>query len=418
MQPLAYRQRPDSLEYYFGQSHIIAKGRPLYQMLKNHQIASMILFGPPGVGKTTLAEIIAKEIEADFQALSAVTAGVKDIRAVVNSAQKNTERQTILFLDEIHRFNKAQQDLLLPYVESGLLVLIGATTENPYFSINNALLSRVMVFRLQHLTLEEMVQIIDQAIKTDEILKPLNLSIEQQAKQGLYKLSSGDVRMALNLLESVVLSKNLNETKQITLEDLKAVMPEKHHLIDNQGDYFYDQLSAFHKSVRGTDPDAALFWLVNMVESGCDPTVILRRMLCIASEDIGNADPRALTVALDAWQSFERLGLPEGNLPLSQAATYLASAPKSNAAYIGYKKAKSHLKQFSSVEVPMHLRNIQPPGIKKQSAYQYPHDYEGGWVAQQYRPQNAEGMTYYEPVARGLESTIKQKLDQLRYHKS
>jgi len=412
MQPLAYRQKPKKLDYYFGQSHLVGTGKPVRRMIENKQICSMILYGPPGIGKTTLAEIIAQEIDAVFHSLSAVTSGVKDIRSVVDDAKKNIDQQTILFLDEIHRFNKSQQDLLLPYVESGLLVLIGATTENPYFAINNALLSRTAVFKLNHLSIDDAVKVINHAIDSDILLIDMEINILDEVKQAIFDLSSGDARKILNILESLVIAKGYSGSIEITLADLKEIMPEKFHLIDNKGDYFYDQLSAFHKSVRGTDPDAALFWLANMIESGCDPVVILRRMLCIASEDIGNADPRAMTIALDAWQSFERLGFPEGILPLSQAATYFASAPKSNAAYMGYKLAKNHIKQLSSIEVPLHLRNIKPAGIPKGEVYKYPHDYPGAYVKQDYRsPELTE--KYYHPVNRGLEIKIKHKLDQL-----
>ena len=413
MQPLAYRVRPKELSEYFGQSQLIGEGKPIRNMLIKQRVCSMIFYGPPGVGKTTLAEIIAHELSANFFSLSAVTAGVKEIRTVVEKAKKNESQQALLFLDEIHRFNKAQQDLLLPYVESGLLILIGATTENPYFSINNALLSRLSVFRLQHLTESEVLQLIDFVIQKDAFLSSLALQIAEEVKKAIFSLSSGDVRMALNILENVILAKKDNDSDTITLQDLKTLVPEKFHLIDRQGDYFYDQLSAFHKSVRGTDPDAALFWLVNMVESGCDPSVILRRMLCIASEDIGNADPRAITIALDAWQSFERLGLPEGLLPISQAVTYLAAAPKSNAAYMAYKNAKAHLKKLSNVEVPMHLRNVNPPGLPKAKAYLYPHNYDNAYVKQDYRNPDVTKQYYY-PTNRGLEIKIKQKLEQIQ----
>jgi putative ATPase len=410
MQPLAYRLRPKSLDNYFGQQHIVGFDKPLRKMLQKGQICSMILCGPPGVGKTTLAEIISNELDAEIYKLSAVTAGVKDIRKVVDLAQASN-RTSILFLDEIHRFNKAQQDLLLPYIESGLIILIGATTENPYFVINNALLSRVTTFRLKHLDEPEAISVIDKALEADEFLLQQNLIISLGVKQAIYQMSSGDVRMLLNILESIAFTKDINS--EVTLEDLKSILPEKYHLIDNQGDYFYDQLSAFHKSVRGTDPDAALFWLVCMIDSGCDPVVILRRMLCIASEDIGNADPRAITLALNAWQSYERLGLPEGMLPISQAATYLASAPKSNAAYLGFKRAKADLKKSASIEVPLHLRNVHPAGVPKSAAYKYPHDYPNAFVDQTYRPDGFED-NYYQPTNRGLEIKIKQKIDNIR----
>ena len=410
--PLAFRRRPRTIADYFGQQHLLGQGRPLANMLKSGRITSMVLFGPPGVGKTALAEMIANMVQARWEALSAVSAGVNDVRAAVEKAREEPEATTILFLDEIHRFNKAQQDILLPHIESGLLTLIGATTENPHFALNNALLSRMVTFRLTPLDQQAISAIIEAAVQADSYLAGLSITLADGVKEAIYQLSGGDARVALNMLEGLVMMKDPERDIIVTRDDVIELVPEKRHLIDNQGDYFYDQLSAFHKSVRGTDPDAALFWLVNMVESGCDPAVLLRRMQCIASEDIGNADPRALSVALDAWQSYERLGMPEGILPLAQAATYLAAAPKSNAAYRAYQYARTHIRELSHIEVPMHLRQVTPPGTKKKQRYQYPHDFEGGYVAQHYRDP-AYARRYYYPVARGLEETIRKKLARL-----
>lgn len=416
LSPLAYRVRPVTLQEYVGQKHLLGTGKPLTTILSSGAIFSMLLYGPPGTGKTTLAHIIANESNSHIEALSAVTSGVKDIRKVVDIAEKKLEveqKNTILFLDEIHRYNKAQQDVLLPYLESGLLTLIGATTENPFFSMNNALLSRVTVFRLESLLKEDIEILLLNTCEKDEVLKEADIIIESKALESIYHLSGGDCRIALNLLESAFYSTERCDSKiTITKTSISNIAGNNAHKIDKGSDFFYDQLSAFHKSIRGSSPDAAVFWMANMIESGCDPFVLARRMLCIASEDIGNADPRALSVALDAWQALERLGLPEGTLPLSQAATYLASAPKSNAAYLSYKKARQDLKNHTQVEVPLHLRNIVPPGISRKESYKYPHDYDHAFVVQQYLPDGVSG-EYYQPNSRGLETKIKQKLDSL-----
>ncbi len=419
--PLAFRMRPQSLQDYFGQQHLLAKEKILARMLVKKQIVSMILYGEPGVGKTTLAKVLANELNDYFIELSAVSAGIKDIKSAVLSAQTRYEeshQQTILFLDEIHRFNKAQQDTLLPHVENGDLILIGATTENPFFSINNALLSRLTVLKLKPLTLQDMNALLRHALSCDKILSSYPLTLKDSTIEKIFYASTGDCRCALNLLEAMFLVANtadINIKKEIELGDelLAITLSEHAHKMDKGGDYFYDQLSAFHKSVRGSDPDAAVFWLANMIESGADPLVIARRMLCIASEDIGNADPKALGLALDAWQAYERLGLPEGRLPLIQAAVYLACAPKSNAAYMAYKSVFDDLKNYSEVSVPIHLRNIKPIGEKISAEYQYPHNFPEGYVKQRYLPDNVNRQYYY-PTDRGLEQKISQKLSYLK----
>ncbi|GGF87460.1 MULTISPECIES: replication-associated recombination protein A [Cysteiniphilum] len=416
--PLAYRMRPKNIKDYVGQRHLLGEQKILTRMLDKSHIVSMIFYGDPGVGKTTLAKVLAHELSYHFIELSAVSAGVKDIKLAVESAKMHFaehQQATILFLDEIHRFNKSQQDALLPHVESGDLILIGATTENPFFSVNNALLSRLTVLRLKPLSLEDISELLQYVLIYDETLSAHELTLPDTVIEKIYHYAKGDCRQALNVLEMLFLMADTSQEKTVELNDelLNIALGENAHKLDKQGDYFYGQLSAFHKSVRGSDPDAAIFWLANMIESGADPLVIARRMLCIASEDIGNADPRALNIALDAWQSYERLGLPEGRLPLIQAAIYLASAPKSNASYMAYKNVFSDLKNHSDVSVPMHLRNVKPAGEVAGQSYKYPHDFPDAYVNQRYLP---EGVThqYYYPTDRGLESKIAQKLTYLK----
>ncbi|WP_100551487.1 replication-associated recombination protein A [Caedibacter taeniospiralis] len=417
--PLAYRMRPKSIKDYVGQKHLLAEQKVLARMLDKSHIVSMILYGDPGVGKTTLAKVLAHELSCQFIELSAVSAGVKDIKLAVESAKAHFiehQQSTILFLDEIHRFNKAQQDALLPHVESGDLILIGATTENPFFSVNNALLSRLTVLRLKPLSLEDIRELLQYVLIHDEVLSQYDLSLPTAVIEKIYHYAKGDCRQALNVLEMLFLMADLTQpTQPVELgeELLTIALTENAHKLDKEGDYFYDQLSAFHKSVRGSDPDAAIFWLANMIESGADPLVIARRMLCIASEDIGNADPRALTLALDAWQCYERLGLPEGRLPLIQAAIYLACAPKSNASYMAYKNVFSDLKRYVDVSVPLHLRNIKPAGELTGQSYQYPHDFAEGYVKQRYLPVGVD-QQYYYPTDRGLEAKIGQKISYLK----
>jgi len=415
--PLAYRMRPKCLSEYIGQTHILGKDKMLSALLASKKIISLILCGEAGIGKTTLVQLIAHTANCHFMSLSAVNAGVKDIKAAIGVAKDKRQQNhqgTVLFIDEIHRFNKAQQDSLLPDIESGLITLIGATTENPLFAINSALRSRLSILRLKPLSYEEIQTLLMRAIKEDEYLSSFEITMADKVVEKIYHFSAGDCRKALNFLESMVMIASV-ENHKITLSSdlLEQVIGELNHKMDHQGDYFYDRLSAFHKSIRGSDVDAAIFWLANMIDSGVDPAVIARRMLCIASEDIGNADPKALTVALDAWQAYERLGLPEGRLPLSQAALYLASVPKSNAAYLAYKNVMQVLKKTTQIDVPLHLRNIHPIGEETTDSYQYPHDYPEAYVSQQYLPKAVEKQ-YYFPTEYGLEAKIKARLQKLK----
>ena len=353
--PLATRMRPRQLTEYIGQSHLLAHAKPIASQLAQGHLYSMILWGPPGVGKTTLAHLLAAAVGAHFVAISAVLAGVKDVRQVVAAAQERLDAEqqaTVLFIDEVHRFNKAQQDAFLPHVEAGTIILIGATTENPSFHLNNALLSRARVFVLKSLTNAELSTVLENALTdTERGLGQLQLQLEQSIKEKLIQAADGDARQVLSLIE---LAADFAEDKKISAASLAAVMQSSMRRFDNKGDAFYDQISAMHKSVRGSDPDAALYWFVRMVDGGCDPYYIARRVIRMASEDIGNADPRGLELALNAWQAYERLGSPEGELSLAQAVVYLACAPKSNAVYKAYNDATADVKKYGSLPVPLH----------------------------------------------------------------
>ncbi len=415
--PLADRMRPRSLDEYAGQQHILAADKPLRRSLEAGRLHSMILWGPPGTGKTSLARLIAHLADVHFMQISAVMAGVKDIRAAVAEAKQQQGRGTLLFVDEVHRFNKAQQDGLLPYVEDGTVILIGATTENPSFEVNNALLSRTRTYVLKALDSADLRSLIDRALADKERgLGALDLEMAPELRDSLATRADGDARRALNLLE---LAADLTaDSKQISSEDLQEVMREGLRRFDKGGDYFYDQISALHKSVRGSDPDAALYWFCRMLDGGCDPLYLARRITRIASEDIGNADPRALRSALDGWETFERLGSPEGELALAQAVVYMACCAKSNAVYAAYNAATADVKTRGSLEVPMHLRNA-PTKLMKQlghgEGYRYAHDEADAYAAgETYLPQELAGKHYYEPVARGLELKIREKLEQLR----
>jgi len=418
-QPLAERMRPKTLEEYVGQQHILGEGKQLRAAIEQDRLHSMLFWGPPGTGKTTLARLIAHYSGAEFITMSAVLSGVKDIREAVKLAKQNHEldgRNTVLFVDEVHRFNKSQQDAFLPHVEDGTFSFIGATTENPSFELNNALLSRVRTYVLRALTIDDIKAILQSAINDIERgLGELKLEVSNEALGFLAKAADGDARRGLNWLE---IAADLAIDNKITLETIEEIASEGVRRFDKGGDLFYEQISALHKCVRGSNPDAALYWFCRMIDGGCDPIYIARRVVRMASEDIGNADPRGLSIAMDAWQTFERLGSPEGELAIAQAIVYLASAPKSNAVYTAYNQAMKEAKDSGSLDVPMHLRNA-PTSLMKDmdygKDYRYAHTEEGGFAAgETYFPDELGERVYYEPVPRGLELKIGDKLAHLR----
>lgn len=419
-EPLAARMRPRSLEDYIGQSHILGPGKPLRNAVLRGHLHSMILWGPPGVGKTTLARLLTQYLEAHFHPLSAVLAGVREIRQAVEQARlyrAQKGRETVLFVDEVHRFNKAQQDAFLPYVEDGTVIFVGATTENPSFEVNNALLSRSRVYVLKALTSEQITQVIQRALQDQKHgLGARHLDLNPAALALLVRAADGDARRALNFLE--IASDFVEDGGALDETAVMEVLSSDVRRFDKGGDLFYEQISALHKSVRGSDPDAALYWLARMLDGGCDPIYVARRVVRMASEDIGNADPRALHLALDAWQVQERLGSPEGELAVAQAVVYLAAAAKSNAVYNAFNAAQAEVKKMPSHDVPMHLRNA-PTGLMKDleygADYRYAHDEPEGFAAGVcYWPDELSPRTYYQPVPRGLEVQIGEKLKHLR----
>jgi len=416
--PLADRVRPQNLDGFVGQDHLVGPDHVLRRIIEGDEPASMIFWGPPGVGKTTLANIMANETKAAFFAISAVTAGLADVRKIMEQARVNSKglgKRTILFIDEIHRFNKAQQDALLHSVEDGTLTLIGATTENPSFEVIAPLLSRCRVYKLEPLREDEIRSIVDHALATDEMLRKQSLEISNEAKDALIRLSGGDGRIALNALDLCGRLTPLKGGKRyITPDVIQEAMQKRTLIYDKQGDAHYDTISAFIKSMRGSDPDAAVYWLARMLEAGEDPLFIARRIVILASEDVGNADPNALVVANAAFQAVHAVGMPEARIILSQATTYLASAPKSNAAYVAINEAMNDVKQLSPEPVPLHLRNA-PTGLMQEMGYargyKYAHDYEGGFIEHEFLPPGLKDRIYYRPREIGAEKKIKERLE-------
>lgn len=424
--PLAQRMRPQKLDEIVGQDHILGLESPLRKMIANGSVPSMIFWGPPGCGKTTLANCIANELNSDFIPISAVDSGVKELREIISRAQFNRKygKSTILFIDEIHRFNKSQQDALLHSVETGLITLIGATTENPSFEVNSALLSRTQVYHLESLSEEQIMQVLHNAIHNDEILSKYQIEITETAP--FYQLSSGDARSALNILENCFhISKKVNNKLIIDENLIKKAIQRKVLKYDKKGEYHYDTISAFIKSLRGSDPDAALLWMVKMLEAGEDPIFIARRMVVFASEDIGNAEPTALTVAISVFQAVQIIGLPEAAINLAHGVTYLASCPKSNASYMALELARKEVENNPNLETPLHLRNA-PTKLMKQEGYgkdyKYPHNYDYHHVDENYFPINFEPKQFYFPTELAKEKEFRSRLqflwkDKKKYNK-
>ena len=414
-QPLADRMRPRNLDQVFGQSHLLAAGKPLRLAIENNRLHSMIFWGPPGTGKTTIARLLAEYSDARFITLSAVLSGVKDIREAIEQARQ-FQGMTVLFVDEVHRFNKAQQDAFLPHIEDGTILFVGATTENPSFELNNALLSRTRTYVLKAIQAEDIEKVIDRALNDEEHgLGRLGLEITDDARRQLALAADGDARRALTYLEII---SDLAEDGSIDMPLVSEIAQQGPRRFDKGGDLFYEQISALHKSVRGSDPDASLYWFCRMIDGGCDPIYIARRVVRMAVEDIGIADPRALELCLNGWQIYERLGSPEGELAIAQAVVYLACAPKSNAVYTAYKAAMQDARDSGSLDVPLHLRNAPTRFMEEQGygeGYRYAHDESDGFAAGvDYFPESFGARQYYHPVDRGLEIKIAEKLARLR----
>ena len=420
--PLAARMRPTTLTQYCGQSHLLGEGKPLRKAIEAGYVHSMIFWGPPGTGKTTLAEIIAQRINAEVERISAVTSGIKEIREAIEKAKQNklAGSRTILFVDEVHRFNKSQQDVFLPHIEDGTIIFIGATTENPSFELNNALLSRARVYILKPLSTQEIERVLQQAIDDQENgLGKVRLDLQENLLSLLAEYVNGDARLALNCLEMMVdMAAESKNGKILDRTLLTEVLGERQARFDKQGDRFYDFISALHKSIRGSAPDAALYWYARIITAGGDPLYVARRLLAIASEDVGNADPRAMQVALAAWDCFTRVGAAEGERAIAQAIVYLAVAPKSNAVYLAFKAAKKLATESADFDVPEHLRNA-PTNLMKDlgfgAEYRYAHDEPNAYAAgENYFPPELKDTQFYFPTTRGMEIKMKEKLDWLK----